>query len=371
MNLIAYQANIFHPQIEKIEELKVFSQFFKGLQNPWISLNDRSKQFTFPISTVVPDQFKIPAYNELNLSFDECAVNRAQEIINIQNKTGQQIRLLYSGGIDSTVVLISFINLLGIQEASKRIKIQMNQDSINENPEMWYKIISPNFEILDSNLSYNESDYGDWLYVTGELNDQLFGAEMQRDYEFWKGSGSLNDKIDLSNLINFFVECKKIDKKSALTLSTMLIDNLKTCPNHQNQMWDIFWWYNFSWKWIYVYFRFFLFFKNQSLIDLKWMSQNYFPFFDSTEFQLWSLNNKQEKHKGSWSSYKFPAKQMICNFLGSNFYMTKVKRNSLPKIIIARSKTNIITSNYEILSNLNFLDVYNQDNSIAYYEKNL
>ena len=220
-------------------------------------------------------------------------------------------------------------------------------------------------------MSYNESDYGNWLYVTGELNDQLFGAELQHDYEFWKGVGSLNNKIDLNNLINFFMECKKLDKKSAAVLSSMLIDNLKTCPAHQNQMWDIFWWYNFSWKWIYVYFRFFLFFKNKSSIDLKWMSQQYLPFFDSAEFQLWSLNNKQEKHKGTWSSYKFPAKQMVSNFLGSKFYMDKVKRNSLPKIIIARSKTNIITADYKILSNLNFIDVYNQDNSIAYYEKNL
>lgn len=370
-SLLAFQSNIFNEQINNLPEFKVYLDFFKGFGNPWISFNDRSKKFTFPIHTYIPDQFLIPEYSKSSFTYDECCFRRAKEIVTIQEKTDLPIRLLYSGGIDSSVVLASFIEILGIKEASKRIKVEMNQDSINENPLMWYKIILPNFDIINSTCGYSNCDYGNWLYVTGELNDQLFGAEIQQDFENWNGQYSLNKKIDLTLLTNFFIQTKNIDYKSALVLSQMLIDNLKSCPTHQNNIWDLFWWYNFTWKWMYVYFRFFLFFKNENKINQLWLKNNYFPFFDTVDYQQWSMNSKEEKHHKSFDSYKFVAKNFVSKFLKSKDFMTKSKKKSLPKIIFLRSKTNAITKNFEIYENIDIHEVLNKKNSIIQYEQNI
>jgi hypothetical protein len=371
LSLVSYQANIFNKQIRDNLDLKTWLDFYKLMNDPWLAISDRTKQFNFPIRTHIPDNFLVPTFKESNLTFSECALIRAQEIISHQECNDLPIHILYSGGIDSSVVLSSFIELLGVNEASRRIKIQMNQSSIDENPEMWYKFIRPHFSLIDSNYTYNDRDYGNWIYVTGELNDQLFGAEIQQVYEKFTGINSLNEKINLEKLVKFFTECRKMDKKSASVWAAMLIDNMSTCPNHNNSMWDLFWWYNFTWKWIYVYFRFFLFFRNQHSIDGKWMENNYFPFFDTPKFQLWSMNSKEDKHHSDWNSYKVTAKEFVCKTHGSADYMKKVKRRSLPLLIHSKPKVNAIDKNFNILEQVNFNDVYNLNNSIVQYEKNL
>jgi len=371
MELIAYQSRQFIDQANKFSESEYWKQLFKIIGDKNIGLNDRSRVFKFPINTYVPDRFNIPVSNNQSYSYEECALLKTQQILDRQIQIDKPIYLMYSGGIDSSVVLCSFIKLLGVDKAKKRINIIMNKQSIDENPEMWYSFIRPHFNVVNSDFSYNDTDITKMIYVSGELNDQLFGADIQQSYEMFAGSNSLSCPLNYNLLFKFITEGKKVNANAAHFWTSVFIKNLESCPRTDHTMWDVFWWYNFTWKWIYVYYRVFLFSRIATEVDTDWIEKDYFPFFSSDEFQLWSMYSDEPKNYGSWDSYKFTAKKLVSNFIGTDFYMQKTKRQSLKNIVYLRQRSGSLSGDLKIYKNLDINTVYQSDNIIKNYEKNL
>jgi len=367
MELIAYQSRQFLNQSTNYVEHSLWKGLYKLLGDINIGLNDRTNTFKFPIVTTVPENFEIPNFRNSILSYKECALSRAQEILNRQETVDKPIYLMYSGGIDSSVVLTSFMELLGVDSAAKRINILMNQESIDENPEMWYNYIRPNFNVISSDFSYNDKDIEKMIYVSGELNDQLFGADIQQSYELFFGAKSLLMPVSYDLLYKFISECKGLDEIESKFWTEILILNLNSCPKIDRNMGDVFWWYNFTWKWIYVYYRVFLFSRLGNHVDKDWIQNDYFPFFGTNEFQLWSLYSDELKHQGTWGTYKYTAKKYVCDFLKSDFYMNKVKRQSLKNIVYLRKRYGSLDSNLTIHKNLPIENVYQEDNLIRNY----
>ena len=55
-------------------------------------------------------------------------------------------------------------------------------------------------------------------------------------------------------------------------------------------------------------------------------------FYNTPEFQRWSMLNHDLKHKGSWKTYKWPSKEFIYKFNGDATYRdNKTKETSFPK----------------------------------------
>jgi hypothetical protein len=353
MNLITYQAYHFLENVRHDPKHQAWIDFYKIFSDINIGLSDRSGQIKFPIKTYVPEEFYIPTLANFNLSYKECCLIRAAEIIQKQESIDKPIYLMYSGGIDSSTILSSFIELLGLEQTAKRITVVMSKESLDENPYFWYKFIRPYFNIKLSDLGYNEFDFGDWIYVTGELNDQLFGSDLLYDVNHWAGEQYLNKIASIDSIETYFTKAKNISSSSARIWAELLIKNFNSSPQHNGLIWDAFWWYNFCWKWIYVYYRVFLFSKFEGPLDKQWLDNNYFPFFADKNFQLWSMAGIEPKHMNTIETYKITAKKFVCEVLGSNDYMTKTKKQSLKNIVSFRPRRHSITRELEIVSNYN------------------
>jgi hypothetical protein len=252
MNLITYQASHFNERLRVDSRFQLYSSIYTLFDDQNIGLNDRTRRIIFPIKTYVPDNFLVPTYKGISLSFKECCASRVKEIIHKHTQENLPIKLMYSGGIDSTAVLCAFIDYLGLEQASKKITIIMSKESIDENPVMWYNFIRPYFTVENSSFSYNENDIGNWCYLTGELNDQLFGSDIQQDVSNWGGNSFLNNELSQGLIVDYLEKGRNLSRVEAEVWASVFVDNLKSCPNHGNKVWDLFWWYNFTWKWIYV-----------------------------------------------------------------------------------------------------------------------
>ena len=68
---------------------------------------------------------------------------------------------------------------------------------------------------------------------------------------------------------------------------------------------DLFWWCNFCFKWQDVDSRMIFTFSETS----QWGST--ISFFNTDDFQKWSIVNHDVKHGGTWKTYKQPAKDYI------------------------------------------------------------
>ena len=74
------------------------------------------------------------------------------------------------------------------------------------------------------------------------------------------------------------------------------------------------------------------------------LGENIIHFFQSTEFQNWSISNHDKKIHQEWKSYKYVAKQYIYDFHKDyQYYINKEKEPSLKEVIVNKnSKVNLL-----------------------------
>ena len=98
-----------------------------------ISLVDRCNSIVMPYRFRTFDQFTMPRdLNNFAMTYEDCCIDRAQELVNHSRQLGKPITVMYSGGIDSTTVLISFMKILSAQELKERIHVALSIESIDE-----------------------------------------------------------------------------------------------------------------------------------------------------------------------------------------------------------------------------------------------
>ena len=341
----------------------------KGFSFNYTSDNDRTGSITVPFKTYVPEDCKLPEFVDSNITYEEAAVARAKEIIKLSNQTGKKIYLLYSGGIDSSTVLTSFINLLGVREAAKRLTIMLSYESTIENPWMWERFIRPHFKVINSkNFDLTALDVN-IIYVNGELNDQLFGATAP-----FKVGVKLSKKLE-TPMEDMIADAEFLH--SAFDLIGMsptanekwvkaLMRLMESCPVKDQSFVTLAWWYGFTCKWINVKYRAFMFnnVNTDTCMIPEAIVRNNIAFFDSTEFQLWAMNNKQPKHLGSFESFKYTAKKYVAGLVGDE-YMEKLKKLSFDKVLAMKKRTIAFDSDFVLHNNVTLDDIYLPDNDFS------
>jgi len=269
---------------------------------------DRTDKFNLLNMTYSP----IPIVGNWNKSFGECCMSRAKEFWNM----GKPITLFWSGGIDSSVALIS---LLEAKHNTDILNIRYTQNSIEEFPEMWKKLVKDknnpihNKDVIDKKLFEDH----DIIKITGECGDQCFGSD------------ALLDKWDYINEDWKTIFTLGYDPRiSRHDIVEVLFKTVELAPFEIKTIFDLYWWINFCFKWEDVNSRILFIFAQTP----HWQST--FSFFYTEDFQKWSINNHDIKHQGTWKTYKQPAKEFINKyFKDENYRKNKLKELSLIKVL--------------------------------------
>ena len=274
----------------------------------------------------------IPEVKEFNKSWEECCMEAAKNLWKLK----KPIELFWSGGIDSSGALIA---LLETKSKSDILNIRYTQDSIDEFPLMWEKMVKdknnplPHKEMLDDLLFENH----DIIKVTGECGDQCFGSDALHanldkyadNWETiftWPNSKLFGKRFDAPKDSQKNYEYKKTQ------LAEILFEHVDYSPVEIKTIFDLFWWCNFCFKWQCVDRR--LVFKFSTTTE--WQST--VSFFNTENFQKWSIINHDIKfgleNGGTWETYKQPAKEYINKYIkDENYRKNKTKEPSLWKIL--------------------------------------
>ena len=363
-SVYAYNLNRKNPK----EDVTNFLDIFRAGIAPWYTCDiDRTKTFKTPYSNHVPDDCVMPAFKDTNITYEECAMQRVKDLLALAD--GRPINLLYSGGIDSSTVLTSFIKYLGVDQAKEKINVLMSYESKVENPWMWEKFIRPNLNIEHSKNFDFTKIRPDELYINGELNDQLFAATgpVKSGLKLSRKLGKMMDDLMITDelLYDYFIDLGMAARPAEFWTKNMskLMDK---CPCPEKNIWVFAWWYGFCCKWINIKNRIFMF-NNTTTEMYKVPDQaktNIIPFFDSDKFQLWSMNNKEPKNLGNYDSFKWTAKKYVSSIIGDE-YLLKVKRSSLDKVVVLRNRTQAIDSDFTLYNNIDFETFYTADNDFS------
>jgi hypothetical protein len=357
---------------------------FKDLESPdvklWIatvrlftdnvSFIDRSGVIVAPIKTSTHEINKIPMLDpSFNMSFEECVIDRVKEIYQQHLDFQIPIRIYWSGGIDSTTALLGFIDYLGISRAKEVIEIIMNHTTIMENPLVWEKCIrGQGFKIINAS-HFNETWDKKSLMVNGECGDQVQGSDLLKWLYIRYGADGFNRPWREDEIFNFVKDRSSspvllpsgIDDVTAKKITDILVNQINHAPMEFESMARVLAWINFSCKWCSTFYR--IVTRSNFPVDEYTIKNYYFPFYASVNFQQWAMKDNGEKHKGSWVTYKWAAKDYICKILGDQGFQLKHRYASLIHILSHTPRCEAIDDQFNFYDKIVPEDWYNPNNS--------
>lgn len=259
--------------------------------------------------------------NGEQFTVDQLNANRAKEIIAAAK--GRKIAVSWSGGIDSTTVILALMDELPASE----ITVLMNQKSIDEYPLFYTKYIEgkmpiitmPEYAVEDT---LNQCVLDGYIIVTGEIGDQMFGSIKYLEYA---DQSALMEPWETLLDGNMTVGSKEAYRKL-----------VAACPVKMTTVKMFWWWFNYVFKYQGVLTRMMI-----SAPDTR-LNDNVFHFFDSKAWNDWALYTDQEiRYPGiDPLEYKKPLKDYILKKTDDQEYFeTKGKVRSL---VLYRGKLNAL-----------------------------
>ena len=297
-------------------------------------------------------------YNFLNVDFDpipEIPEGRNRNFKDITNQRAvdiwnmdKPVRVWYSGGIDSSTALSALITW---KQPHHELSVWMSEASKDENPTMFDKIKNMDLTIEWSNketIFFTKEHWdGSSINVTGECGDPMYGTFVIENHieeinDHWTKTMDFDD-------VNYVYR----DSNHHSKFMQFCEDYIKKCPFEIKNTFDFTWWLAFTLKWQWIDRRLF-----GNLPDPSGY-KNMLSFFNTPEYQIWSMTNHDLKHQGTYKTYKWPSKQYIYDFNpDSNYLMNKTKEKSFPKTVGSHSALNSWHKNRVVFSDGSFYPVF-------------
>lgn len=307
-----------------------FCELF-NLVNANACVIDRTGSLTTPIN--VHSLYPVPEQIEDVKDFGTLCIERAAEILD----EGMPVYFMYSGGLDSTAMLVAFEHVLKQRgkSAYEQVIICTSPDAQAENPSAWHDIVMPNFQLLNTRDMLSDVKLENCRYVQGENADQLFGSD-----RVFTDTVLLNQTYSQANLKAFIA-----NRVSAPHAVDRLFEEFTTlaskCPLTIRMMRDFLWWLNFTCKWQSVALRTLSFttvFENGARIPLDQIKR-FETFFNTVPFQQLAISGKLDRWGDNPTAYTYKraARDFILAETGwAEYVRTKMKVGSLYNVIRQR-----------------------------------
>lgn len=316
MNLVYY-----HP-IALVEK-----EVFHKTVNPLISVLDRTANHWPDFDYV--NMFPMPGISGNCPDFMELSVKRIRQLTLEHDK---HVNILWSGGIDSTFIMTLMIDLGIADELVKqnRLTIGLNLDSIRENPVFYEKFIKQRFskQVVQANHLLVDVK-PDEVIITGEMADNLVGSlTMKSCVDFYNDFSVVHKPKEIA--IEWL--SRKLDDYDKVKLQEFIEFQCANSPVELRTSHDLLWYLNFNFKWQAVNFRIASHAKDENTGNL--LISNLKHFFNTAEFQQWSLQEGHYFTGRNWGEYKQVMKKQIYAVTSDlEYFKYKTKHPSLPALL--------------------------------------
>lgn len=269
---------------------------------------------------------RIPAVATPGVSFAELCDTIGAEIVDEASRMDREIRVLWSGGIDSTAALIAIMKTAEARGYGHNVRVLLSLDSVHENPAFFLRHIDGRYAIYSVRYPISAALDAAACNVTGEHGDQLFGSQLLEPY-VRRGLADVSYR-DIFPL----VVAERVGSIEAIWRVLRYLDPvIAAAPVPIRTLFDCMWWLNFALKWQDVSLRM----AALRGADARAVSESLHHFFRDPRFQAWSLAQIGTRCPPTWARYKDAAKRYILDFTGDHrYYRTKVKEDSLRNVIV-------------------------------------
>lgn len=346
--------------LDKIPGGSEFSYVNKSFA-PNLFICDRTGVITTPIKTKVLPMAVMPAFQKIDNSFSDVCDARAKELLTKAEQTNRKLVVMYSGGVDSTLILCSLLKN-ATDEQLKNVIVLLNQDSIDENPNFFRDYIIKKFNCISSyKFSYYMGN-DNFIFTSGENGDQLMGSTLIREYRKKKIPDDVFKSVEGNEhlIIDFFkTQGGSIYSENLFHLYKKMAD---AAPIEIDTIYKYFWWMNFCLKWQNVYVRMLVFSQHRSTLKLD---ENYTSFYGTQDFQLWAMNNCDNLLVKEPYNTKMTMKDYILDVNGDADYINKPKIGSLGALFKRKANVMSIDENLKYSDDFPGEEYYNFENDFV------
>jgi len=357
-----------------ISSLSIDSKKFLVLDALMPGVHDiraRIGTFNNPWGATVPAWYAPPALTFIQDKLCDILDARAIELINTAKKQNKNLVINWSGGTDSTTVLVSFLKNVS-KEDQHLITVCCNTTSVIEYLEFYLNYILPNnaIQIKTSNTLVVSTDYLDNnILIHGDPADCLFGPSTGM-YTYFSTNGQHLEpwRKHSTKMIELMDQSLVKQGLDAPQTGAWWFDIMTRTLEESGQsdyistVADWWWWTYFNFKWPFSCQR--LLFLGLAFADCRGLPEHYQQsyaentFFNTAKFQQWSFSNlKQLVGPNVFKTHKAEAKQYIYNFTKDSNIKNKIKKASQHPLS-RKYKTSILGYDKD------YVPVYNSPNTL-------
>ena len=292
-NIVWYSSyNVLNtPEFHELQDFQLYKHYH-DVFGPGISVVDRSGTIKFPIIQEPFEPLKLPEYEEVSMTYEDVCLQNAKRIMDKAKNDNKKLHILYSGGIDSSLIVAAFFLACSRKDIRDWIVVLLDYRSITENPEMYNEVLLPYFNCKSGAQFTKYFLRDDVIMVHGECNDQLFGHMTYNVIEMKLGFDFMYEKGTDDNILKVFKALSPDNYVEDVLerIVAPLVDNAYDTDLIRSEIRLVFWWINITLKVQNVYYRM----QKWRTKDLEYKLKNedtYLSFFTHPSLSLWSMNN--------------------------------------------------------------------------------
>jgi len=307
--------------------------------NVWVSRNGAEWSLPWPVK--IKDRFKMPTYDPLfKKSWQQITDERAVDVAKLIREKNKKFSILYSGGIDSTLITVALLKNLSNEEL-KNINFYCNTASIIENPIFYKKYIHEKFETINSTDHLIEDVISKGYTVISSMSGDCLCAsknwlDLQANLYYYIRDLSTESKRNINNNWS-----KATDPSVHYSVFKDLIishyngkgnnnlgeqyyakieKNIKTSDVPVHSLYDLYWWNIFNIKYIHLSAK--LYIIDNFKMSFDDIEKNMFDWYNTNDYQKWSMTNNYTGEKIDFSSatIKLCVKKYIHEFDKNDWY---------------------------------------------------
>lgn len=279
-----------------------------------------------------------PIASNAELNFAQVIESIADEFCRKINDTGKTPYVCWSGGIDSTSILVSILKTAS-PEILKKLIILHSNNSITENAHFYYKYIDQKLKTQDiDSFTITPDNHNQIIIVDGEAGNQCMGQSSIQRLIY-------NQQFDLLDK-----PWKEIDNLSSLLTNAnqfnidLVKESIKHSPVPIETGYDFLWWTNFNFKFDDVLLRKIPRYTcNLNAEQTKtFYEKSLFRFYSQPSMQIWSMLTKDLRREGLKITPKYVPKKYIHDFDHNDFWFyMKREEGSASKVLLSMAHTAI------------------------------
>ena len=338
-----------------------YANYWQAISMLLVGVTDfraRSGNFTTPWNATSNKFYAMPKFKFINDKFSDLMDQRALEILLKAKNQNKRIAILWSGGIDSTCVLISFLKNL-TKADYENLSVVCNTSSVLENYNFYKKFLSNKIHCIHYNqLNVDNKFLDEYILLHGDPGDCLFGPSSSMYKYFINRGEHLEPWRNHLGKMAELLEPTSVHGIHAPGFGSWFTNKVTRNLEESGQtdyistIADWWWWNYYNLKWEFSCQRPFFYTKRDfskgiSTDRLEEYSKN--VFFNNENFQLWTYSNLKNHINKEFTFHKKPAKDYIFEFTKDDVY----NKN--------KTKVNAYSGNFDYKINFRFPIVYDQN----------